>query len=369
VLGKTTFGLQKHTKLHKTLQGQYKIEHYQRINFRLMRILCTFTERMLTWNTYSNALMKNTTQGAWLINHTKKIQEYRNISHDFEDIELSGKCGILLSNLAASDEESTLSVAKVDAVRQVSGIKKSEMPAITDILAKANLVGKSRNGEIVVLGVTTSSVLGHTSDIFKNSEADNFQKAAIELSEQTSDLPKDEIILREYIADHYQLTKTNIEGLFSQVELFGFIDSEKVDTKKMYFNGNLFRHTDLKRVTAVLSSLNQEDNRKVVELENLLIEKGCVSLVAATKILGQVLIDKLKAIGMYDLNEVSNEKENIIFITKPSAFNKFGNPFEEDALDLAKAFVASLYYGINYSPANRGNITMLHALIPIKFKF
>ena len=66
---------------------------------------------------------------------------------------------------------------------------------------------------------------------------------------------------------------------------------------------------------------------------------------------------------MYDFNEVSNSKEAKTFITKPSAFSKYGNPFEEDALDLAKAFVSSLYYGMNYSSSGRGKITMLKALL------
>jgi len=66
---------------------------------------------------------------------------------------------------------------------------------------------------------------------------------------------------------------------------------------------------------------------------------------------------------MYDFNDVSNNMETKTFVTKPSAFSKYGNPFEEDALDLAKAFVSSLYYGINFSTSGRGKITMLKALM------
>lgn len=72
---------------------------------------------------------------------------------------------------------------------------------------------------------------------------------------------------------------------------------------------------------------------------------------------------KLQAIGMYDVNQVSNANESKTFITKPSAFNKYGDPFEEDALDLAKAFVSSLYYGIKFSSQERGKISMLKALL------
>ena len=66
---------------------------------------------------------------------------------------------------------------------------------------------------------------------------------------------------------------------------------------------------------------------------------------------------------MYDLNGVSNELQRVDFLTKPAAFEKYGNALVEDALDLAKAFVTSLTYGMTYSPASRGQITMLPLLI------
>ena len=59
---------------------------------------------------------------------------------------------------------------------------------------------------------------------------------------------------------------------------------------------------------------------------------------------------------MYDFNEVSNTTHSKIFLTKPSSFAKFGNPFEDDALDLAKAFISSLIYGMKISSYGRGQI-------------
>jgi hypothetical protein len=73
-------------------------------------------------------------------------------------------------------------------------------------------------------------------------------------------------------------------------------------------------------------------------------------------LLGQPLLDKLQSIAMYDFNEVSNAAHSKVFITKPSSFSKFGNPFEDDALDLAKSFIASLFYGMKISTYNRGKI-------------
>jgi len=307
--------------------------------------------------------MDKRTEGAWLINHTKKLLDFKD-TQEFEDIELAGKCGSFLSNLAASDEQSDLNSDKVNAIAKVSNIKKTEIETIKSILEDARLIETASNGSLSVLGITTSTVLTHTADIFKNNNPSNYQKAALELSESVSDLPKEEKILTEYISDSYKLSKAESTDLFMQAEEIGFIDYEKLDdNSKFYFNGNLFRRENLTKTNAILSSLKQEERMKILELDNLLTTKGCITVEKAKSILGELLLSKLQSIGMYDFNEVSNTKETKTFVTKPSAFSKYGNPFEEDALDLAKAFVSSLYYGINFSSSGRGRITMLKALL------
>lgn len=307
--------------------------------------------------------MDKRTEGAWLINHTKKLLDFKD-TQEFEDIELAGKCGSFLSNLAASDEQSDLNSDKVNAIAKVSNIKKTEIETIKSILEDARLIETASNGSLSVLGITTSTVLTHTADIFKNNNPSNYQKAALELAENVSDLPKGEKILTEYISDSHKLSKTESTDLFMQAEEIGFIDYEKLDdNSKFYFNGNLFRRENVTKTNAVLSSLKQEETKKIMELDNLLTTKGCITIEKAKLILGEQLLAKLQSIGMYDFNEVSNAKETKTFVTKPSAFSKYGNPFEEDALDLAKAFVSSLYYGINFSSSGRGRITMLKALL------
>jgi len=295
--------------------------------------------------------------------HTKKLLEVID-TQDFEDIELAGKCGVFLSNLAASDEQSDLNADKVNSIAKVSNIKKTEIETIKNKLKEAQLIEAGNNGSISVLAITTSTVLSHTSDIFTNSNPTNYQRAAIELADNISNLPKGEKILNEYISDSYKLNKTEASELFLQAEEIGFIDYETLqDSSKFYFNGNLFRREGLEKTNAVLSSLKSEEAKKITELDALLTAKGCITVEIAKSILGEQLLSKLQSIGMYDFNEVSNSQEAKTFVTKPSAFSKYGNPFEEDALDLAKAFVSSLYYGINFSTAGRGKITMVKALL------
>lgn len=66
---------------------------------------------------------------------------------------------------------------------------------------------------------------------------------------------------------------------------------------------------------------------------------------------------------MLDANEVSNSTESVIYLTRPAAFSKFGDGFVDDAMDLAKALVTCLTYGMTRSRAMRGRISALSALM------
>ncbi len=300
--------------------------------------------------------MENRTKGAWIINHTKKLQDFSETAN-FEDIQLAGKCGIFLSNLAASNEETQISKDKVDAIATNSDInKKLELPAIKETLKRAQLIDYNSKGDIAVLGITTANILIHTADLFEQNENSAYQKAALEISNYVSDKPIDEVVLKDYISDTFKIDSKKLEALFTQSEEAGFVDFEKLDNDKTYFNGNLFKRDTLSKTTKVLSSLSSADSRKLNELDNLITKEGCVSLEVAQGLLGETLLSKVKSIGMYDFNEVSNYTHSKIYLTKPSAFSKYGNPFEDDVLDLAKSFIASLIYGMQVSINSRGKI-------------
>ncbi|OXA95027.1 hypothetical protein B0A75_19480 [Flavobacterium oncorhynchi] len=299
--------------------------------------------------------MEKRTEGAWIINHTKKIQDVTS-ANDFGDLEIAGKCGLFLSNLAASDSNSTLTKAKVEAIARSANIKKVEIETIKSTLKDFHLIDVSSSGDISVIGVTTAGVLGHTANIFDNSSPDNFQRASLELANYSSDKPVNEKLLKEFISDSFLLDTTANQDLFNQSEEIGLIDYEIVDSQKTYFNGNLFKRNDIEKTTKILSSLTPDESRKVNELDAILTKEGCVTQDLAISILGNVLMSKLQAIAMYDFNEVSNDRHSKVFLTKPSSFSKFGNPFEDDALDMAKSFIASLIYGMKISTSGRGRI-------------
>lgn len=300
--------------------------------------------------------MENRTKGAWLINHSKKLEEFTN-TNNFEEIQLAGKCGVFLSNLSATNEESNISQDKVDVIATNCNInKKLELPTIKNTLKEAQLIDYDTKGNIVMLGITSDAILNHTSNIFEQIGNTPIQNAALELSNSISNKPIDEDEAKEYISDTYKIDSKANESLFIQAEEFGFVDFETIDDKKTYFNGNLFKRDTISKTSKVLDSLSSEESNKLRELDSLIIKEGGVDLEKANLIVGDALLGKIRAIGLYDCNEVSNSKHRKIYLTKPSAFAKFGNPFEEDVLDLAKAFISSLLYGIQFSNTMRGRI-------------
>ncbi|RFM37043.1 hypothetical protein [Chitinophaga silvisoli] len=305
--------------------------------------------------------MNERTKGAWIIHHANKLKQIED--HDFDDIDIAGKAGRLLSGLVASNEESTLSSEKVNVIAKGAGVGKAELPTILNHLHSQHLIDQSSTGEIVALGVTTSSVLSHTTNIFDNLNPNETQMAALSLAEIISSEPQQESWAREYVSDSHSLTKQQVSDLFQQAEEIGFIDSELVDDKKLLFNGNLFKTNSLQKARKVLDSLTPKERNDIANIDTEISKSGVIPFDTAVRIAGQTLLEKLQSIGMYEFNKVSNNVETKLFVTKPESFSKYGNPFEDDALDLAKAFVASLSYGMNYSSSSRGRIDLLELLL------
>ena len=170
--------------------------------------------------------------------------------------------------------------------------------------------------------------------------------------------------MSRYLSDQYQLASKNLRTLISNIESLKLCDVEPFDkSTKVYFNGSLFRGDSLKKTMAVLNSLSSADQNRIQAVDQQLSAEGCLEKQSAVRVLGDQLFKKLHSIGMYDVSTVSNERETVEYITRPSAFNKFGRSDISDAFDLAKAFVASLEYGMSRSSSGRGRIVFLQRLM------
>jgi hypothetical protein len=306
-------------------------------------------------------------KGAWVVHHAQKTASTQNASAEFPAIDAAGKASSLLSQFAASDE-AVIPKAIVDAFAQAAGLNpKTELYSLLEMLKKRRVIDTSQNGDVSVLGLTTSVTVQHAGDIFEEQEPTPEERAAIVLADIASISPVTRKDTVEFISDEFKLTPMRTGDLVDRSELIGFVDGETTDKDKLYFNGNLFRRDNIQKVSRVLSSLSTTDSGKIDELEQLLQKKGCVSLTVAEGILGNSLFDKLRAAGMYDVNHVMNSTGEHGFVTRPAAFHKFNDPMADDAFDLAKALVAALSYGMTLRAQSTGRIgavsVLLNALI------
>lgn len=306
--------------------------------------------------------MDKKTQGSWLIHHTNKLQGVTN-QNGYENTFLAGKAGILLSAIS-SDNELTINSDRLNVLAKAASINTTfELPKLVDVLQQHKLVDKSKGG-LAVLGVTTGTTLERTADIFEALSPNATEAAALVFAERASSSPVLAKDVQADIADHYKLSSSNVTQLFFEAEKIGFVDAEKLGGQEtLYFNGNLFRRDTTRKIKAVLDSLSIADQAKLNELTDTLRRSACVSVDQAKILLGETLFQKITAIGLFDVNVVSNSVEDVAFMTLPSAFCKYSNSMVEDAFDLAKAFVSSITYGMTKSAYERGQIQMVGALL------
>jgi hypothetical protein len=305
--------------------------------------------------------MDTRTKGAWIVHHTNKLNQ---IAHplEYENVLTAGKAGILLSGLSA-DEQLVLPHEKVEAIRKASGIMRTELPELLRNLSSLGVINVSK-GNVEVLGVSAYKVLEHTAQLFDTMNPSNKEHASLAFADLVSEVPVEHSTAVEHFSDEFLLPVAEAKDFVQQCEEIGFVDAESLDrSRRLYFNGNIFRRDNTRKIEAVFASLNPNEISCFKNVDELLIQQGAVTLQRAKAELGEQLFAKLHAAGVFDLSEVANDTESVFYVTRPAAFGKFGNPFTDDALDLAKAFVTCLTYGMTRRSAGTGRITMVKLLL------
>lgn len=305
--------------------------------------------------------MDDKTQGAWIIHHTRKLQAVT--SQDFDQLAFAGKCGLMLSGIAASFQ-TTMPKSRVEALAKANGLSpRSELPAVLAELERQKLIQQGTDA-VEVLGLSTHSVLNHTTTIFREGSPASEEKAVIDISETVSESPVSENELIQFAGDAFQLKASDAKDLMLKGEGIGFFDAESnTRGERLVFNGNLFRTDDIQKISAVMRTLGTAETEKFRELNDTLAKQGCIGLKQAHSVVTEQLFNKLQAIGLYDVNKIGNEYGSHYFVTRPAAFSKFTSTIADDAFDLAKAFVSALTYGMTTSAFGRGRIQMISALM------
>jgi len=174
----------------------------------------------------------NKTQGAWLIHHASKLQTVVN-SSSFENINIAGKAGMLLSALSTSNQL-TIDHNKVNILAQEANINTLEQQGLLSILQKQELINVNTHG-VEILGLTTSATLEHTSKIFEKQNPKNTELATIMLSEMISDSPYEKIEILTQISDDYKIDKASLNAFETNIEEMGLVDIEKIDSTKTLY--------------------------------------------------------------------------------------------------------------------------------------
>lgn len=302
------------------------------------------------------------TTGAWIVHHGRKVAQDVHGASEFPAIDESAKTADLLSRLATNEQE-VLSHEEVNALARSARLNpRTELQHLLTLLEGKRLIERNDNG-IEVIGITTRGALSHSANIFREAEPTKEEVAAITLAEMTSERPVSRREASEFIGDTHTMTNADATSFLDRSHQIGFVDAEGKDDDCLLFNGNLFRKDNIMKTSVVLNSLSSQDQTKVTEFDNLLKAEGCINVQRAETILGAALFDKIKAAGIYDLNTVSNDNGENVYITSPGAFHKYVNPLVDDCFDMAKALVAALTYGIQERSSSQGRIVSVQALL------
>jgi hypothetical protein len=300
--------------------------------------------------------------GSWLIHHTNKLQGVYNQT-GYEKTYVAGKAGILLSAISA-DEQLTINNPRLDVLATASNINTMlELPTLLNELEKQHLIDRTANG-ISVLGVAPRMVLEHTANLFASLQPKKNELASIALAERASISPVDVDEVSNELADTFKLRNDELDHFLTNVVDVGFVDAEDLGGgRKILFNGNLFRRETSQKLMSVLDSLKIEEQQKLTQLTENLKKNPCLIVDDVKTFLGENLFSKVAAIGLFDLSVVSNSKEEVGYLTLPSAFSKYSTSMVDDALDLAKAFLSSITYGMTKSSYARGKIELVEILL------
>lgn len=300
--------------------------------------------------------------GAWVIHHGRKLVMDANGPAEFPAIDEAAKAATLLTKLGETNQ-TNISKAEVRAIAVASGLNpRHELNGLLQTLAKKRLIDES-DDEVSVLGITTRGSLVHAADMYRDAEPNSYEEASITLSEIASQAPVRRSEVSEKISDAHKLTQTQASDFLDRAEGIGFVDKEGDGNDRLLFNGNLFRRDSVVKSQKVLSSLSEADQKLVSEIAEQLSKSGCLSVAHVEQILSKPLFEKLVAAGVYDLNQVTNEQGNHVYVTAPAAFHKFVDPMVDDCFDMAKSLVAALTYGMKSRAANQGRIDMLPVLL------
>ncbi len=292
--------------------------------------------------------MDKKVKGSWLIHHTNKLQSQTSQS-GYENTFLAGKAGILLSAIS-SNNDTTISSKRLETLALAANINTTfELPKLLDVLSNRELIDSSASG-VSVLGITTSSTLQHTSDIFDSLSPAKLENAAIQLAECASIAPINGVDAAEELADNYKLARAEVAQALFDAEQIGFVDVEKLgENEKLLFNGNLFRRQTTLKIKLVLDSLSAVDQTKLNELTESLKKMACISKQVRSSVEAQLSMLNTVILGEYfSKSDVAKTLFSVARELEQLAMQRTFTPHSAASLELRGVLSCLLdYWGID----------------------
>lgn len=310
--------------------------------------------------------MDDKTKGAWLLAQSKSLDAVSGVGR-LENIQYAGRTGRLYNLLRRSSVDGStpvVSAATVTDICRLNNIDRASRELGLRTLHEDGRIDLSVSGDVAVIGATTVGVLEATAQIFEAANPSTEERAVVDLSEKVAQKPEVRGLVEQQISDEHKISAANMSSLIEVCRSAAILDQSEDRGMQILFNSNTFR--DAKYATKafhLMQALTATERSLLSELQDKVRQRGAVSEIEATAILGIDLYRRLVGVGLFDRLEVSNTTEAVGYLTSPDAFQKYGKPFEDDPVDDAKALLASLTYGMTRSDAARGAITWPDALL------
>lgn len=306
--------------------------------------------------------MEKSLKGAWILNLGKKINTIQS-PFLFDGLLDSSKIGLVLQVLSSDRFNYKMKYDEVITKVKLIGINKRELDSILVELKTLNLIDYDTNkSEIEILGITNSNILIHTTEHFNKFNTGKDSETLLIASEKITNIPNkfDETV--EELSDTLKVLKKDIEKYINGAINYNLIDLDK--NSNYLYNGNIFRFDEVSKNQKILDSFSPLEKENFLKLTAELNEHKCLDYDSCVKKYTQQLMDKLIKVNLVDPNEINSPYGKAIFITLPSSFKRFSdNSLVDDVMDFAKAFLSSIYYGMNKSYSGRGKIDGYYYLL------
>lgn len=310
--------------------------------------------------------MDDKTRGAWLLSQSKSLDAVSGVGR-LETIQYAGRTGRLYNLLRRTSLDGRTPVvgsATVTDICRLNNIDRASRELGLRQLQAEGRIDVSATGDIAILGATTEGVLEATARIFEAANPSIEERAVIELSEKVAEKPEARAVVAQQISDLYKIASRDMDSLIDVCRSAAILDQSEDRGFQILFNSNTFRDARYAaKAYNLMQALGAAERSRLTELQEKIKQRGAVSDLEATRILGDDLYRRLVGVGLFDRLEVSNSTEAVGYLTSPDAFQKYGRPFEDDPVDDAKALLASLTYGMTRSDAARGSIAWPDALL------